>query len=178
MTDPRSGEELFFRTADERDGAGLRAFSCSRGALHEEEVRLFIRQSALTKALAADSIYRLLVALESDRIVAVAGHRPELLLVESADRSFSRHVATRLHVLALSLGDQGRRLADGRRLSDVVMHTLISDALNELDTGLLTAIVARENLRSIALCERHGFRSQVEYDSRHVRLGGNFTLRR
>jgi RimJ/RimL family protein N-acetyltransferase len=40
---------------------------------------------------------------------------------------------------------------------------------------IITAIVAKENLRSIRLCERNGLRSQVEYDPAHIRLTGNFT---
>ena len=106
--------------------------------------------------------------------MAVAGYHPELLLVSTGKDRYRGTRAIRLHVVAISAGDQGRFLADGRRVSDVVVETLMSEALVDRATEVLTAVVARENLRSIALCERHGLTSQIEYDSRHLRLSGHF----
>lgn len=68
-------------------------------------------------------------------------------------------------------------MADGRRLSQLVVDTLIAHALGDEETMVVTAIVARENLRSIALCERHGLTSQIEHDARHVWLSGKLTRR-
>lgn len=82
--------------------------------------------------------------------------------------------ATRLHVLALSRNDQGRRMTDGRRLSDLAMESMISDAVAVRTTGILTAIAARDHLESIALCERNGLVSQVRHNLDYVRLTGWF----
>lgn len=82
--------------------------------------------------------------------------------------------ATRLHVLALARTDQGRRMTDGRRLSDLVMESFISDAVAIRTTGILTAIAACDHLKSIALCERNGLVSQVRHGLDYVRLTGWF----
>jgi hypothetical protein len=176
-------DDIVFRPVEERDRPALASIRCSSGAAHEEEVENFVRHSALARALACDTHYRLIVVLERERLIAVAGHHPELLLAEtierteSAERSFRGTQAIRLHVLALSLEDQGRQLADGRRLSDLVMATLIAEAFGDRESAVLTALVAKDNLRSLALCARHGLTSQVEFDRRHVRVSGHFARR-
>lgn len=55
------------------------------------------------------------------------------------------------------------------------MESLIHEALDQQEPSVLTTIVARDNLRSLALCERHGLRSQIEHDPRHLRLSGHFS---
>jgi hypothetical protein len=40
--------------------------------------------------------------------------------------------------------------------------------------GTLTEIVARDNLRSVNLCERHGFDSQIAHSIEYVRMFGRF----
>lgn len=180
MTRGRPPDELIFRPVEERDQASLEAFTCSSGATYQDEVQDFIRRSALLRALAPATLYRLHVVLERERLVAVFGHHPELLLVDagqdaSGTATFRGTTATRLHVLALSLADHRRRLSVGHRLSDLVMETLISEALGDRANAVLTAIVARDNLVSLALCERHALMSQIEYDARHVRLSARFS---
>jgi hypothetical protein len=120
--------------------------------------------------------FRLLVFYEGERLAAIAGHHAESLLTGDG-HTFTAIETTRLQVLALSRDDQGRRLSDGRRVSDLVLMTLMHDALAGRDFAVITAIVARENIRCLGLLERHGLRSQVEYDSLHVRVSGHFTLR-
>jgi hypothetical protein len=178
-------EDLSVRPVEERDGPSLAAFACSTGAHYEDEVEQFIRTSALTCGLVGRprSGYRLLVVLERERLIAVGGYRPEMLLVEVEREEETKYIfrgdpATRLHVLALSLEQQGRRLPDGRRMSDLVMQTLMADALGKREEMVLTAVVARDNLRSLALCTRHRLTSQIEYDRRHVRLSGRFVRSR
>lgn len=136
-------------------------------------------------ALAPDTHYRLFVVFEQQQLIAVAGHHPEVLLVQDQDKEplpaqdrdqeqvLRGTLATRLNLVALSIDDQGRRL-EGRRLSDLVMESLIHEALDAQEPSVLSAIVARDNLRSLALCERHGLRSQIEHDRRHLRLSGHF----
>lgn len=141
------------------------------------EVEQFVRTSALGVALAPDTHYRLLVVFEQKRLIAVASHHPEALLVaqnQDKEQLFRGTLATRLNLVALSIDDQGRCL-EGRRLSDLVTESLIHEALDVREPSVLTAIVARDNLRSLALCERHGLRSQFEHDRRHLRLSGHFS---
>lgn len=118
----------------------------------------------------------LLALAEPTLEMAGAGELPPVQLI----------VATRLQVLALSLANRGRVLSDGSRLSHRVMQALIHDAITEgrrdqltpsaspYAGAVLTGIVARDNLASLTLCERHGLRSQVAYDARHVRVSGYF----
>jgi ribosomal protein S18 acetylase RimI-like enzyme len=175
VTRPALPPDILVRAAEEADAPALASFRCSTGPEFEQEVEAFVRDHALPRALDGDC--RLLLVLERDRMIACVGHRPESLITRRGEMVYPRPF-TRLHLLALALDQQGRRLDDGRRLSDLVMATLIFDALDTRGEQALTAIVARDNLRSIALCERHGLRSQVRYDSRHIRLSGHFTIRR
>lgn len=161
---------LIVRAAQEEDGPALTTFRCATGPWFEQEVEDFIHTHALTLALSAEGLYRLLLVVEDDRLVGCAGHHLEGIV--RGDGKLL--MATRLQLLALSRTDQGRRLDDGRRLSDLVMETVKFDALETRAGRVLTAIVARDNIRSIRLAERHGLRSQVRYDSRHVRLSGLF----
>jgi hypothetical protein len=144
-----------------------------------------VQTSALGVALAPDTHYRLFVVFEQKRLIAVAGHHPEALVVDQdkeplpsqdqgREQMFRGTLATRLNLVALSIDDQGRCL-EGHRLSDLVMESLIHDALDLQEPSVLSAIVARDNLRSLALCERHGLRSQIEHDQRHLRLSGHFS---
>lgn len=161
---------LVVRTATRDDRDAFEKFSCSTGAWYEDEVEEFIRERALRQALATPDNYRLLVAFEEERMVACGAHHPELLM--RGDGVFM--ITTRLHHLAIATPDQGRVLDDGSRLSDSLLETLMADAIETRTTGILTGIVAQDNLRSIALCERVGLRSQVRYDFRHIRLTGLF----
>lgn len=175
MSARRPPPELTFRPVEERDGPILAAFSCSRGAVYEGEAEQFIRSKAFAHALAENTEYRLYVTFEGERLVAVTGHHPEVALVATEDlHTFRATPMTRLQVVALSLRDQGRACSDGRRISDLVMDCLVSEALGGREIALLTTVVARDNLRSITLMERHGLKSQIAYDSLHVRLSARF----
>lgn len=172
MTGHAPPPELSFRRASGNDAQRFENFRCSRGAFYEDEVEQFVCGVALEHALEFAG-YNLLVFLEGERLVAVAGHHRENLLANHGDRT-QLIMTTRLQVLALATEDQGRHCSDGRRVSALVLDTLIHDALVGYEGDVLTAIVARENLRCLALLERHGLRSQVEYDALHVRLSGHF----
>lgn len=173
MSVPDQPDGIVVRVAREDDESALATFRCATGPLCELEVEEFVNQEALRLSLAPRSLYRLLVAVEDDRLIGCAAHHPEGLVTGQLEAIL---VARRLNLVALSRTDHGRRFADRRRLSDLLMETLIVDALETAPkTSVLTAVVARENLRSIALCERHGLRSQVAYDHRHLRLWGQFT---
>jgi hypothetical protein len=162
--------EIRVRAAGEADRTALATFRCSTGRWYEQEVEDHVRADALRAALASPGAYRLLVVHEERRLIACAAHQPEVL-VRNEGRAL---MTTRLQVLALALEQRGRRLADGRKLADLVMGTLIRDALETRPGDVLTGIVARENVASLTLCERHGLRSQISHGARYVRLSGRF----
>jgi hypothetical protein len=159
---------LTVREAGKDDAADLGAFECSTGTWYEDEVQAYVRQQALTHARESSESYRLLVAVERTRLIAVAAHTNDVLIMPDDGTC----MAARLQVLAISVTDQGRRLCGGTHLSDVLMATLIADAMDHQRTDVMTAIVAGENLRSVALCERNGLCSQTRYSSRYLRLTG------
>lgn len=171
MTRPRHGR-LGLRLARAEDAEPLVQFRCSSGPWFEFEVEEYVHRHALRRALSTPDTYRFLLAIEQDRLVACAAHHPEALLREDG----TLLLTTRLQLLALAAEDQGRRLADGTRLSDTMMEALIADAIETRREDVLTAIVAQDNLRSMALCRRRGLRSEVRYGSRYVRLTGHFTI--
>ncbi|HEU0251006.1 MAG TPA: hypothetical protein VFR48_09810 [Solirubrobacteraceae bacterium] len=159
---------LTVREASEDDAADFGAFECSTGTWYEDEVQAYVREKALTHARESSESYRLLVAVERARLIAVAAHTNDVLIMPDDGTC----MAARLQVLAISVTDQGRRLHGGTHLSDVLMATLIADAMDRQRTDVITAIVAGENLRSVALCERNGLHSQTRYSSRYLRLTG------
>lgn len=161
---------ILLRVAEASDADSIDAFRCSTGRWYEEEVEDYVRSRALSLALDTPTNFRLLLAFEEDRLIGCCAHRLEGLMRGDGHLL----LAVRLQLMAIATGDQGRVLDNGERLSDLLMQSILSDALSTQGTGVLTAIVARDNLRSLALCERHGLRSQVEYDHRHVRLTGRF----
>jgi len=117
--------------------------------------------------------YRLLLAFDDGRLVGCVAHHLEALSLKDG----SLVGAARLHLLAIYIEEQGRKLSNGTRLSDAVMATAISDAIVTRSVAVITAVVASDNLRSVALCKRHALRSQIRYDACHVRLSGHFTPR-
>jgi hypothetical protein len=177
VTIRRTVGRFVVRPATAEDAGTLARFRCSTGPWYEQDVEDFVRRFALERALAAPNNYRLLLALEGGRPVCCMAHHGEMLFRKGSEFPDPMVVAARLHLLAITVEDQGRRLDDGTRLSDLAMATLIADALETREVHAATAIVALDNLRSIALCKRHGLRSQVRYDAQHARLSGHLTLR-
>jgi hypothetical protein len=165
---------MVIRPAVKEDADTLAAFRCSTGPWYEQEVESFIRWRAVNMTAVN---YRLLLAFDNGRLVCCMAHHLERLLRGEKDDQLDFILATRLHLLAIAVEDQGRRLYDGTRFSDMLMATLMADALETREAVVLTAVVAMDNLRSMALCKRHGLRSQVRYDIRHARLSGHFAPR-
>ncbi len=162
-------EAIVLRPAAEGDRAALESFACSRGAWYEQDVERYVRGRALDDAFRVPG-YALFVAEQGERLLGCMAYMPEMLEVEE------QHLiaAARLHVLAIASTDQGRVLDSGRRLSDALLQTLIAKATPTSIEGVLTAVVARENVRSIRLCERNGLSVQIAYDARHVRVVRRF----
>jgi L-amino acid N-acyltransferase YncA len=162
-------EDIVVRPAGQGDREALEAFACSRGLWYEDEVERYIRGRAFAEFERVDG-YELLVAEEDSRLIGVMAYVPELARAEEADWI----LIVRLQVLAIALEDQRRVLESGRRLSDALLQTLIAQAVEYSVGGALTAIVARDNVRSINLCERNGIDSQFAHGSRYVLMSGTF----
>jgi hypothetical protein len=76
-------------------------------------------------------------------------------------------------VAAIALPFQGAELETGERLSDFVMNALLSDASDWGRGDLVTALVARENARSLALCRRFGIDAELQSpDPAYLHLAG------
>lgn len=168
----RLPDDFLVREAAEDDGEALVAFTCSKGRACEDEVERFAQEKALDCAASGlHHGYRLLLVQEEKRLVACAGYHREPLLIESFEEPQD---AILIHLLAVCLSDQGRKLDDGSALSDAVLQTAIFNAMEELGYDVVTTIVAQDNLRALAIVERNGFRSQIGYGPGYVRLTGRF----
>lgn len=164
------------RAALDSDQSRLAAFRCAGNWEYEREVEEFVQRRCLSHA-ASNPSYRLLLVFEHDRLVGCTAHHPDLQVTLASETQAQAATITRLQLLALHLEQQGRRLDDGRKLVDLMFQTLIVDALQRGNPSVLNAIVARDNVRSVAVCERNGLTSQTRYDARHVRLTGHFSIR-
>lgn len=100
---------------------------------------------------------------EGDQIAAVASHDP------ASDPSGSGLMISWLTVAAVRRDFQGTRLPTGERLSDVLVATLIHDALRTERAPVLAGLVAEENVRSRMMCARAGL---TEDPAREARLVG------
>lgn len=168
-----SGEQLSLaiRAGRASDEDALAKLECSRGAWYENEAEEYARQKILPLSLEDSSNVRCLVAYDEERLLGCSGYRPEALMRGDGNLM----LAIRLQLVAIGIEDQGRRDRKGERVSNLLMKATLDDILSGGMSRVITAIVAKENLRSIRLCERNGLRSQVEYDPAHIRLTGNFT---
>jgi hypothetical protein len=79
--------------------------------------------------------------------------------------------ATKLYVAALDKDWQGKRLRSGERASDVLMNALLIDVRNRVPKrdARIFALVHEDNLRSIALCKRHGLTQEMSRQSPQYR---------
>ncbi len=167
-----AAEHIGFRTAEKGDADALRKFNCSRGAWYEDEVEDYINRYApkLVKGTLRET--RVLLALDSERIVACAAHHIDPTAV--VDGPIMELI--RIHFFALGLDYQERELRSGQRISDAVLSAVVADARDSYDTDAFTAIVARDNLRSLSFLERNGRWSQTVYDNLHVRLTARLSV--
>jgi hypothetical protein len=145
------------RLAVASDEQLLRHFRCSTGVWYEDSVERFVTERALARALDARLDFRLLL-LETDAegLLAVGAHHWRAYDVGGATVD-----GTYLVVAAIALAFQGARLGSDERLSDFVMNALLSDARGRGRGDLVTVLVARENARSIALCQRFGIDAEL-----------------
>ena len=153
--------EWLIRVARKRDASLLKRFSCSRveAPAWESEIENYIRDSLLDWAFepgAQDDDPRVLLILhrKTNVLLGVAAHE-RCELRGPARQSFP---ATKLQVVAVETSWQGRKFSSGERVSDVVMSAAMRDVLGRVPAryARVYAIVHRENVRSLAVCRRHG----------------------
>lgn len=154
-----SQAEWRVRAARKTDRALLTHFTCAdRTRPWEVEVEQFIQRSLFDWAFDAhakknDPRLLLLFDRQGGELVAVAAH----------ERTELRHrkkvfAATKLEVVAVARAWQGHRLNGRARVSDVLMSAVMSDVSRRVPPrhARVFAIIHERNLRSVALCVRHG----------------------
>jgi len=105
---------------------------------------------------AASGDPRLLLAFvrATRELFGVGAHEREIL--EGPDGA--TFAATKIEVLAVASAWQGRRFGTGERASDVLMSAVMTDVSIRVPPrdARVFALVHEENVRSLALCRRHG----------------------
>jgi hypothetical protein len=148
-----------------KDRALLESFACADTTVTwQAEVESFIRTHLFDWAfdpLAAAQDPRLLLVLvrSTGELIGVAAHERVTL----TGRARVRIAATKLEVVAVARTWQGRRFPMGERVSDVVMSAAMTDIAVRVpprDARVL-AVVHEDNVRSIALCQRHGLVAEM-----------------
>lgn len=157
----------------------LRSFACSTGAWYEDEVERFVQTQLrghyeLGKAHADVAVIVLASAEDPGEILAVGAHELDPQVAEDG-----QHLeGTYLIVAAVRRDLQGVEVdmepfEDGHPVSvgRLLMETLIEDLPER--SGVVRAVVAADNARSLRLCERVGLRHErPDADQRFVqRLG-------
>jgi hypothetical protein len=157
------------RLAVASDDERLRGFRCSTGVWYEDLVERFVTERALARALNGRLDFRLLLfETDTEGLLAVGAHHWRAYEVGATTVD-----GTYLVIAAIALPFQGAQLETGDRLSDFVMNALLSDASDRGRGDIVTALVAGENARSLALCRRFGIDAELPSpDSAYRHLAG------
>ncbi len=166
---PKESEEIHLCPATLSDERSLAEFRCSHGAWYEDEVEAYINNELIKLVGNHAADHRLLLVLEGENLIGCAAHHLDAFRMANDDLQW----LVRLQVMALGLEHQGRRLPDGSRLCDGVFRALANDAMRSHEGMPLTALVATENYRSLAMLERNGRCAQIRSGTRYIRLVGN-----
>jgi hypothetical protein len=162
-------DEIYLCEATPGDARALAELRCSRGAWYENEVEAYVNNE-MPKLLSHEAMFnRQLLVMEGDNVIGCCGHQLDALRMDGEKDVF----LARLAVMAFDLRHRGRELADGGRLSDAVFKALASDAVKGHPGKALTAVVAGDNYRSLAMLERNGEWAQIQWGPKHVRLTAN-----
>lgn len=180
---PDSIEEPLARHIREEDWRQLAAFACSTGAWYEEDVQAYIRND-LRAAVAwrvehlGTSVLVLASAADPSQILAVGSHEIDdqrtadgaavegNMLIAGAVRVDFQGV----QVCVPSFDEDGRPVSIGRYLMQALIDDLPENA------GAVRTVVARENARSLKLCDRIGLRDELDdKDLRYVQRLGRLT---
>jgi len=161
------------------DWQRLKSFACSTGVWYEEDVERFVRTRLRghyewRKSHTDISVFVLAAAGDPWEILAVGAHELDPQITADGQPLEGSY----LIVGAVRRDLQGREVdvepfEDGRPVSvgRLLMETLIDDLPER--PGAVRAVVARDNARSLRLCERIGLREErPDADHRFVqRLG-------
>jgi RimJ/RimL family protein N-acetyltransferase len=142
----------------------LASFACADPAVRwQAEVEQFIQAQLIDWAFdphadAGDP--RLLLAFTTaGGLFGVAAH--ERVTLRAGDgTSFP---ATKLEVVGVALGWQGRSFHTGQRASDVIMSAVMTDVSSRVPPrdARVYAVVHEDNHRSLAVCHRHGLTEEM-----------------
>jgi hypothetical protein len=157
-----------------RDRRLLEKFSCGRSAFWTAETEDFIRAKLFDWVFApgaADDDPRLLLVFErsSKVLVGIAAHE-RVTLKYGTSEPFP---ATKLKVAALTSNWQGKTFQTRPRASDVLMSAVLQDVSNRVPKrdARIFAVVHEDNIRSLALCRRHGLVEELSRpDPKYRRL--------
>lgn len=152
------------RPGSPRDRNLLTSFACADPAVRwQAEVEQFIQTALIDWAFdphAADGDPRLLLAFtKAGELFGVAAH--ERVTLEALDGA--QFHATKLEVIAISLGWQGHAFPTGERPSDVLMSTVMTDVRARVPPrdARVFAVIHEDNHRSIAVARRHGLTEEM-----------------
>jgi hypothetical protein len=158
----------------------LAAFRCSTGPWYEDDVESFITRRLIGRHVRRQPhVDHRVIGLElpDHGLVAVTAHEQDFTTDGPHDLTSSlwivaavvRHLQGAILPEIDPLDDSGRPVSLGRYLAE----TALSDIAAADRAPVVRAIVARENTRSLALCDRLGLgQSQPDADARFVqRLG-------
>lgn len=149
--------------ATKRDRERLASFACAdRAVAWQAEVENFVRNDLFEwryAPLAKNDDPRVLMLFRNkDELVGVAAHE-QIRLVRGSET----YRATKLEVLAIATEWQGRKFASDERVSDVLMSAVMADVSTRVPAryARILGVVHEDNVRSIKLCERHGFTDEM-----------------
>jgi len=158
-------KEWKIRPAQPSDRPTVSGFSCATSTDEwDVEVETVIRTRIVDWAFKPDPRVidpRLLLvfARAKEELIGVAAH----LSADLVGGDGNDIPASRLHVVALASKWHGRRFGSGERASDVVMSAAIVDvdARAPPRNERIYGVVHKDNVRSIAVCKRHGFTEEM-----------------
>jgi len=153
----------------------LSRFQCADPTVPwQVEVEAFIRTDLVEWVFephAADNDPRLLLLFErsNEQLVGVAAHERQELVGGGDGEPIA---ATKIEVVALAAAWQGVRFGTGERASDVLLSTVMADVAARVPPrdARVFALVHTDNMRSLALCRRHGLIEEMSPVGAYRRL--------
>jgi hypothetical protein len=162
------------------DRAVLSGFRCSGGAWYEDEIETYVRTRLFDAHNEREPHNHHQVILLEDSaagMVGVGAHEEEDARVGANELTTSY-----LALVAVRSDYQGTVVVDGGQLDDdrpsptlgrYLMEVLLSDLLSYDRQPYVRAVVARENERSLRLCDRVGLAVETPFDdARYVQRFG------
>lgn len=158
------------RAGKPADASLFTSFRCADPAVSwSAEVERFIQNDLIAWAFdprAQENDPRVLLTFDvaSKSLVGLAAHERCAMATDDG-AVFS---ATKLEVVAVAKSWQGRTFPTGERVSDVVMSGVMKDVCDRVPArdARIFAVVHEDNVRSIALCKKHGLTEELSRPER------------